>query len=72
MGISGSDDLSAFTANAANDYDAKWDQGTWRLGADYIASDDLFLYASMATGYKAGGFGDNVAVSYTHLRAHET
>ena len=37
MGISGSDDLSAFVANASNDYDAKWDQGTWRLGADYVA-----------------------------------
>jgi iron complex outermembrane receptor protein len=60
MGISGSDDLSAFTANASNDYDAKWDQGTWRLGADYVANEDLFLYASVATGYKAGGFGDNV------------
>ena len=61
MGISGSDDLSAFTANANNDYDAKWDQGSWRLGADYIASDDLILNASIATGNIDGGFGDNEA-----------
>ena len=60
MGISGSDDLSAFTANASNDYKASWDQGTWRIGADYVANEDLFVYASVATGYKAGGFGDNV------------
>ena len=60
MGISGSDDLSAFVANASNDYKASWDQGTWRIGADYVANEDLFVYASVATGYKAGGFGDNV------------
>ena len=60
MGIAGSDDLSGRVAQARNDYDASWDQGTWRLGVDYIANDDLFLYASVATGYKAGGFGDNI------------
>ena len=60
MGISGSDDLSAFQVNAYNDYKAEWDQGTWKLGADYVASEDLFVYGSISTGYKAGGFGDNV------------
>jgi iron complex outermembrane receptor protein len=60
MGISGSDDLSAFQVNAYNDYKAEWDQGTWKLGADYVASEDLFVYGSVSTGYKAGGFGDNV------------
>lgn len=31
---------------------------TWRLGADYDLAPATFLYASVATGYKAGGFND--------------
>ena len=60
MGIAGSTDLSRFTAKANNDYSAEWDQGTWKLGGDYIINNDLFVYGSIATGYKAGGFGDNI------------
>ena len=28
----------------------------WRVGADYQITDDFMLYASAATGYRAGGF----------------
>ena len=47
-------------ANADNSYAAEWDAGTYKLGFDYIVNDDLFVYGSVATGFKAGGFGDNV------------
>ncbi|WP_432378008.1 TonB-dependent receptor [Duganella sp. P38] len=33
-------------------------QTTWRLGADYGLAPSTLLYASAATGYKAGGFND--------------
>ena len=45
-----------------NSYQADWGQGTWRLGFDYLANNDLFVYGYMATGFKAGGFGDKVDV----------
>ena len=45
-----------------NTYSADWSQGTWRLGADYLLTDELFVYGSIATGFKAGGFGDKVDV----------
>lgn len=32
-----------------------WDSVTWRAGLDYSPSDDTMLYASVATGFKAGG-----------------
>ena len=31
---------------------------TWRLGADYQVAANQMIYASVATGYKAGGFND--------------
>lgn len=45
-----------------NSYDAKWGKGTWRLGADFQLNDEWFLYGYVATGFKAGGFGDKVDV----------
>lgn len=38
---------------------------TWKLGADYTVSDDLFLYASASTGFRSGGFGFNPAARST-------
>ncbi|WP_448580559.1 TonB-dependent receptor [Thermaurantiacus sp.] len=35
---------------------ASFDQVTWRAGVDWRVSDQVFLYASAATGFKAGGF----------------
>lgn len=42
----------------SNSAQKSWAKTTWRLGADYDLSDDTLLYGSVATGYKAGGFGD--------------
>lgn len=35
---------------------ADWDKVTWRAALDYTLNDDTLLYASVSTGYKAGGF----------------
>lgn len=45
-----------------NTFKANWSKGTWRLGADYTANENLFFYGYAATGYKAGGFGDKVDI----------
>ena len=36
--------------------DDDWDKFTWRLGIDHFLSDEHFLYAFAATGYRSGGF----------------
>ena len=33
-----------------------WDKWTWRLGVDHFLTQEHFLYASAATGYRSGGF----------------
>lgn len=42
-------------------------QTTWRLGADYDLSPATMVYASLATGYKAGGFNDGCEAGATAL-----
>jgi iron complex outermembrane receptor protein len=49
-------------SNSAQRSDSKT---TWRLGMDYNRTDDMLLYASVATGYKAGGFGDGCQAGTT-------
>jgi len=36
--------------------DDSWDKWTWRLGVDHFLTQDHFLYAFIATGYRSGGF----------------
>ncbi len=43
-----------------NTHQADWSKGTWRVGFDWIASEAMYVYGYVATGYKAGGFGDNI------------
>ena len=38
-----------------------WSKTTWKLGLDWTVSDDSLLYATVSTGYKAGGFNFGVA-----------
>ncbi|MBB6254608.1 TonB-dependent receptor [Nitrospirillum iridis] len=35
-----------------------WQSTNWKLGAEYDLAPDSLLYASVGTGYKAGGYGD--------------
>lgn len=45
--------IRAFSPVTASD---SWSSVDWRIAADFRATDDILLYASIATGYKAGGF----------------
>ena len=46
-----------------NDGDQNASKTTWRVGVDYQLTDSQLLYASAASGYKAGGFNDFSAAS---------
>ncbi len=50
------------TSGTNNTAKAHWTHTTWKAGFDYTATEDLFIYGSISTGYKAGGFGDKVDV----------
>ncbi|MCP4988043.1 MAG: TonB-dependent receptor [Colwellia sp.] len=59
--------MGAFAGKAAygdtkvvNTYSKDWDQTTWRLGAQYDLGNKQMVFTSVATGYRAGGFGDKV------------
>ncbi|TWB31790.1 TonB-dependent receptor [Nitrospirillum bahiense] len=41
-----------------NDADLTWHSTNWKVGAEYDLAPDSMLYASIGTGYKAGGYGD--------------
>ncbi|GGY00176.1 TonB-dependent receptor [Pseudoduganella dura] len=41
------------------------DKRTWRLGLDYDLAPSTFVYGTIATGYKAGGFNDGCAAGTT-------
>ncbi len=41
-----------------NTYSKDWQQTTWRLGAQYDLGNKQMVFTSVATGYRAGGFGD--------------
>ena len=36
---------------------SKWDDVTWRVNLDWTPNDDILVYASATTGYRAGGYG---------------
>jgi iron complex outermembrane recepter protein len=48
------------TTTAPNNASVSSSKVNWRLGADYNMDKDTLIYASAATGYKAGGFFDGV------------
>lgn len=41
----------------------EWDKATWKIGFDYLHNDTTFIYGSVGTGFKAGGFGDGVVIA---------
>ena len=47
-----------FDFSLANDANRTFTETTWRAGLDYDVNDSTLLYASVSTGYKAGGFND--------------
>lgn len=59
------DDLCALAeGNSPNTRSNEWSAPTWRVQADYKQADNMFFYGSIATGYKAGGFGDAGSPDY--------
>ncbi len=44
----------------SNDHSEEWKKVTWRLGLQHQVTENQMAYASLSTGYKAGGFGDKV------------
>jgi len=64
----------ATVSTAAYDKSVSFDDTSWRLGVDHDLAKGTMVYATMATGYKAGGFNDKAtAGSYNpeHLRSVE-
>jgi iron complex outermembrane receptor protein len=57
--------------NPATDYQLpnaaliETDKRTWRLGLDYDLAPSTFVYGTLATGYKAGGFNDGCVAGTT-------
>jgi iron complex outermembrane recepter protein len=57
-------------ANATNnDHKETWGKVTWRTGLQYQITPRQMMYASVSTGYKAGGFADKVDSCNYHLCA---
>lgn len=56
------EDFTTRVPGTDNTYQADWAKGTWRAGFDYLVSNDLFAYGYVASGFKAGGFGDKVDI----------
>jgi iron complex outermembrane receptor protein len=48
--------LSQFGGFDVRGLEEDWSETTYRLGTDYRINDDMMVYASFASGYKAGGF----------------
>jgi iron complex outermembrane receptor protein len=46
-----------------NDAAGSWSKRTYRVGAEYDVSTATMVYASLATGYKAGGFNDGNSIA---------
>lgn len=64
----------ATVSTAAYDKSVSFNDTSWRLGVDHDLMRGTMLYATMATGYKAGGFNDKASAgSYKpeHLRSIE-
>ena len=50
-----------------NDAELKTHKTTWKLGAEYDLAPAAMAYASLATGYKSGGFNDGCLAGSTAL-----
>jgi iron complex outermembrane receptor protein len=54
--------------SSVNDASVSYAQTTGRVGADYALSKSTMLYATLSTGYKAGGFNDGTMQTNRFLR----
>jgi iron complex outermembrane recepter protein len=44
--------------------DQAWERFNWRVGLDYRVNDDVLVYGSVSTGYRAGGFNASSELAY--------
>ena len=51
---------SMYGQPSPNDHSEEWKKVTWRLGLQTQVTENQMAYATLSTGYKAGGFGDKV------------
>ncbi len=49
--------MAGITPDVSSNRDS-WNKFTWRLGLSYQVTPDDFVFGSLSTGYKAGGFSD--------------
>jgi iron complex outermembrane receptor protein len=54
--------------SSINDATVKYAQTTGKLGADYAISKNIMWYASLSSGYKAGGFNDGTGATNPFLK----
>ncbi len=59
-GPRGSSWLGRIRTQSVNTFERSWNQGTWKVGMDYVVTSNLFLYGYVATGFKSGGFQDRI------------
>lgn len=52
------EDESIYELGSDNSNKGSWDNHDYRIGLDYDFNDTTMIYASVATGFKAGGIGD--------------
>jgi iron complex outermembrane receptor protein len=50
--------LSAYPSPTVNTHKKSWNKPTYRLGLQYDMDKSTMVFASIATGYRPGGFGD--------------
>ncbi|MGE6696410.1 TonB-dependent receptor [Hyphomonas sp. NPDC076900] len=51
------------TENFNTDVTADWDAFTGKIGVNFQATDDIFLYGVISEGYKSGGFGPGLSTT---------
>ncbi|MFA0813881.1 TonB-dependent receptor domain-containing protein [Microbulbifer epialgicus] len=56
-------DSSIYTITTYNDVSKSWSSSDFRVGLDYDLTDEVMLYAYVASGFKSGGLGD-VVIQY--------
>jgi len=72
---SGTNSFGPVLVSRIDGIEFSWNEWTWRTALEYDVADDSMLYASVATGFKAGGVslvaGPNAAFDPEELTAYE-
>ena len=69
---SAASDPISFPPDSVNDAAVKYNKFTWRAGLEYDANSRTLLYATVSTGYKAGGFNDGCLATVANCGSPRT